>query len=312
MRRPRRSRRAPARSAPGARLTAVGPRAGGRPRAAGRPVARLERQIERLRARLLGAQSRDFGRRAAHRQRRARRRRLRDERLVVRNRRAEERQLAARIGRRDGAGRVAGACDRDRPASAIGADRRRGAVAASTSDRSSSGLRSASGRIGELGDGGRRRQRKVIPAIAAALDVLEPEIAAFGALHGTRRSLSRARGAAAGPGTGAASPARQLALDVGAQAIGVGLLRIGRANRFERVSASCKWPPASARARRRIISPRRGSRSVPRARPARPARTPPATRNRRQRQDRSPVDRGSTRSRRRTPHRDDRASTIRG
>ena len=57
---------------------------------------KIERQIETRRARRgFGAQPGHFGRGAAHRERRTRRRRLRDQRLVVGDRRTEQRQLFA-------------------------------------------------------------------------------------------------------------------------------------------------------------------------------------------------------------------------
>ena len=105
------------------------------------------------------------------------------------------------------------------------------AVAASTSDRSSSGASSRSPeRRVRSGTVDRGRQREVISAIAAAIDALEPEIAALGALHGMWRS---SRGAAAGT-AGRRREGDQLLLDFGAEPIGVAALWIGRADRVER------------------------------------------------------------------------------
>src|SRR5262249_56608985 len=41
---------------------------------------------------------------------------------------------------------------------------------------------------GQVGGRRRRGQRKIVSTIAAPSNVLEPEVAAFGALHGIRRS----------------------------------------------------------------------------------------------------------------------------
>ena len=183
-----------------------------------RRIRLVEQEVQaRCPQRRLGAQPGDFRRAASNRQGWTRRRRLGDERLVVGNRRPEERQLFTRQRRRLGNSdaRDRGFGDRLRRAEdpiQIGAD-----VARPLSGRPVTrgvgqreivqrlrGLGIAANR--EIGFGDRRGERKVVLAIAAAVDPFEAKVAALGTLHRLRRSpFSRSGASPEGIGVNSSS-----------------------------------------------------------------------------------------------------------
>ena len=112
------------------------------------------------------------------------------------------------------------------------------------------------GTDGDAGDG----QREVVSTVAAAVDVLEPEVAALGTLHGTRRTaFSSSGGAGAGSVVSASSCRWMSARSRSASAFWGRSAESTRAS----ASASCRCrSAASARARPSAVSPRRGSGSA--------------------------------------------------
>ena len=101
-------------------------------------------------------------------------------------------------------------------------------------------------------------QRKVVPSVAAALDVLEPEVPHLGhfmeragpCLVRRRRRRHRRQG-------------EQLPLDLAAQAFGVAFLRVGRPDRLEDRHGVAQMTARRERPRvARIVSARRGRGSV--------------------------------------------------
>ena len=91
----------------------------------------------------------------------------------------------------------------------------------------------------------RRREREIVTTITAPVHALEPQIAALGTLHGTRRSPGRSAGRAVlgalpsrpsitGPDCGNRRQRDELELNFAAQPVGVRLLRIGRPHQIER------------------------------------------------------------------------------
>ena len=108
---------------------------------------------------------------------------------------------------------------------------------------------------GQIGKVQRRTQREIISAIAAALDVLEPQVTALGTLHGSGRA-ARSLPSSASPGAGRGLRGRrrqsnELSLNVGTEAIGIPFLSVGRPHPIQRRQGITQMPSAGKRPRPR-------------------------------------------------------------